>query len=328
MNFDHQLLRQKLLQLTRIFFENQNFNEVDTPVLNTQLPLEQNIYSLNTVWRQHHTNFYLQTSPESALKQLISQGFGNCFTLAKCFRDLENTGPTHNLEFTMLEWYQLNADYHQIADLTQNYINYVLSRLSAKTDKRVNNLLTYQSQTIDLTPPWPRVTLAQLFANQAHINLADFLQSPSFNEPDFNQIFLNAIEPHLPQNQPLFIFDYPTILSPLAKKIPGSPFSQRFELYLGGMEIANGCTEQTDAASLQQSFDQELAYRQANHLPLHPTTPKLVDKLTRLPPCSGVGLGVDRLAMLAADASHIRDVLFFATDSLTDQENSLLQSTS
>ena len=327
-NFKTQFIKEYTTQSIRQFFIDKNFHEVETPTLLVRIPIEPNLYPLKTTWQEKKIDFYLPTSPESSLKKLISAGIGNCFSLAKVFRDLENIGPTHNLEFSMLEWYEMGKNYHDIAETTQKLILNCHHRLLEKQNKKITNILQYQNQKIDLSPPWYQFTLEELFSQYAEINLSENLsaekiiataKAKGYNtegiktwEPLYTQIFINEIEPKLPQDKPVIIFDYPTQLSPLCKKCPNSPgFSQRFEFYIGGMEIGNAYTELTDPQELENNFIKETQFRKENNLPIHPYDKEFVKSLKDLPQCAGIGLGVDRLAMLFADTARIEDVIYF-----------------
>jgi elongation factor P--beta-lysine ligase len=330
MDFRPFFIHERTIQLIRNYFIDRQFHEINTPTLLTSLPVEPNIYSLKTTWLEKNINFYLATSPESSLKKIISQGVGNCFTIAKVFRDLEDIGPTHNLEFSMLEWYEMDKNYRDIAKTTENLITNICHGIGDNNVNCTNNILTYQGVKIDLTPPWHYTTLNELFMKFAALDLSKNLttediintaKSKGYNtagvnnwEPLYTQIFINEIEPNLPKDKPVFIFDYPTQLSPLTKPCKDSPgFSERFELYIGGMEIANAYTELTDSRILAKNFQNEAKFRKTSNLPSHPVDKNLIKSLKNLPECSGIGLGVDRLAMLFADTNKIENVLYFAT---------------
>lgn len=330
MNFQPHFIHEWTIQSLRNFFIDKNFHEIDTPTLLAKIPIEPNLYPLKTTWTQKNKTFYLPTSPESSLKKLIAKGVGNCFTISKVFRDLEDIGPTHNLEFSMLEWYEMNKNYKDIAQTTQNLVLDVYHQILKKLNLSQTDILNYQNQQIDLSSPWHTFTLQQLFKEYADIDLSQNLtankiiataKSKGYNtdgvttwEPLYTQIFINEIESKLPQDKPVIIFDYPTQLSPLCIPCLDSPgFSERFEFYIGGMEIGNAYTELNDSKTLQQNFITETNFRQENHLPFHPYDKNFVSACGQMPPCGGIGLGVDRLAMLFADTPNIEDVLYFPT---------------
>lgn len=290
--------RQLLLKLTRQYFWDRNFVEVDCPILYSALPLEPNIYSLSTIWRYQSKYLYLATSPETTLKQVLVTQKANCFSIAKSFRDLEASGPTHQPEFTMLEWYETGSDYHQLMDSVENFITNL-----AKSLKKWPSL-SYQGQTFSLKTPWPRLSLSDLFSDFAGSPLPD-------NEPDLNQIFLNQIEPNLPTNTPLFITDFPSFMSPLAAPHPQNPLlAQRFELYFGSIELCNGCTENTNSQLILSHFQQESASRQSQRLPSHPASLDFAHTSSQLPPSAGVGLGFERLLMLLTNSGSIDQVVY------------------
>jgi len=333
MNFQSFFIKEYTVQAIRNFFISRGFHEVETPTLLTSVPLEPNLYTMKTHWQKRNIDFYLATSPESSLKKLIAEGIGNCFAVSKVFRDLEDIGPTHNLEFSMLEWYEMGKNYKDIAQTTENLLLTIYYLLLNKLGRKQTNCLSYQGLQIDLTPPWPRFSLKELFQKQAGIDLSKNLEAESIIataktkgydvsgintwEPLYTQIFINEIEPNLPKDRPCFIFDYPTTLSPLCKLCPDCPgFSQRFEFYIGGMEIGNAYTELTDAKILEDNFKKEEDFRKKNNLPAHPYDKKLIEATKHFPDCTGIGLGFDRLSMLFADTANIEDVLYFPTSSL------------
>jgi lysyl-tRNA synthetase class 2 len=162
-----------------------------------------------------------------------------------------------------------------------------------------------------------------------NFNFTDFQKSalqnnfPVSNFTDWEQIFsylmITEVESHLPLDKPVFIFDYPTLLSPLCQPCStAAGFSERFELYIGGMEIGNAYTELTDANVLEKNFKQEQIFRQANHLPTHPYDQKLVESTRHFPACTGIAIGVDRLSMLMANAATIDEILYFPTSKLIE----------
>jgi lysyl-tRNA synthetase class 2 len=244
----------ELLKSTRHFFWNLNFEEVEVSYLNESLPLEPNLYSFETIWRSHGRKFYLPTSPELALKSHLATHPSDCFSISHCFRDLENSGPHHRPEFLMLEWYQVNKTLSDIKSTTEKYLHHLLPNL------------TFTNLTLPT-------------------NLPD-------NEPDFNQFFLNNVEPSLPPDQAVFITGYPAFLSPLAVA------NQRFELYINGIEIANACEENLNAEQIKSAFLNEESHRHQLQLPSHPYSQKFIDDISSLPQSAGIGLGLERLLMI------------------------------
>jgi len=336
MNFKTQFIKEWTVQALRNYFIENNFHEVETPTLMPTIPIEPNLYALKTHWSEKDFDFYLPTSPESSLKKLISQGIGNCFAISKVFRDLEDIGPTHNLEFSMLEWYEMGKNYRDIADTTQKLVLDIYHSILKKQDKSAIDLLTYQNQIINLSNPWYFFTLKELFQKFAGLDLSKNLtaekiiataKSKGYNtdgvttwEPLYTQIFINEIESKLPQDKPVVIFDYPTQMSPLCLPCPNDPgFSQRFEFYIGGMEIGNAYSELNNSIALKASFEAEAKFRQDNNLPSHPYDQGFIDACGQLPVCAGIGLGVDRLAMLFADSVNIEDVIYFPTSKFLDK---------
>jgi len=320
MNFDTHFIKEKTLQKLRQYFIDNNFHEVETPTLQEQIPMEPNLYPLKTIWQQKNRDYYLAISPESALKKLIAQEIGNCFAVSKVFRDLEDVGPTHNLEFSMLEWYEMDKNYLDIIARCEKLFSKIVP----------SNIIEYQGHKIDLSPPWPRATLQELFEKYAHMDLSANLTTENiiktaaakgYNvsgvttwEPLYTQIFINEIESKLPTDRPFVIMDYPTIISPLCKPCNNNPnYTQRFEFYIGGMEIGNGDTELTNSQLLNQNFIRETKFRQENQLPTHPYDQELVNAVANMPPCAGIGIGIDRIAMLLANTSDIKDVIYFPT---------------
>ena len=255
----------ELLKSTRHFFWSLNFKEVEINYLNESLPLETNLYSFETIWRSHGKKFYLPTSPEFALKSHLATHKTDCFSISHCFRDLEDSGPHHHPEFLMLEWYQVNKTLDDIKTTTEKYIHHLLPKLT------VNSL-------------------------QLPTNLPE-------NEPDFNQFFLNEIEPRLPKDKAVFISGYPAFLSPLASS--KQSIANRFELYINGVEIANACEENTNAEQIKSAFITEHSHRQNHQLPSHPYSEKFINDSGLLPPSSGIGLGLERLLMVINNRQNI-----------------------
>jgi lysyl-tRNA synthetase class 2 len=315
-------IREKMVAEIRAFFAQRQFHEVITPVLNRALPLEPTLYSFSTQWEasQKKEQLYLATSPESSLKKMMAQGLGNCFAIGKSFRNLEGNGPLHNPEFLMLEWYRKQADYQRIMSDTEELVR------SLVIAQNKSSILSYQSMEIDVNHKWPTLSLEDLFQENVGISLAEVCQNSEqlFQcaqkknyhvtgaswEQVFNQLYLNEVEQHLPK-EPFFLIDFPVRISPLCAPRADKPYlAQRFEFFLFGIELANGNTEQTDAHVVKTFFADELRDRQGAGQKVAPIDQEFLDALEILKreKLAGVGLGIDRLAMILANETELRAV--------------------
>lgn len=322
MNLQPVLIREKVVHFVRSYFRDNGFHEIITPTFNTALPLEPNLHAFGTTW---HTvggekKLYLSQSPESGLKKMIAAGIGNCFAIGKSFRNLEDAGSTHIPEFLMLEWYRENATYETIMHDTEDLLSFLAKNITTS-----DNQIKYQGNVLELATPWPRYTMNELFRKYAQVDLSMVLNDKEMTdtaakkgyktananwEQLFNQIFLNEIEPNL-GNNPCFVVDFPSRISPLCTpKKDDSRYSQRFEIYLAGMELGNGNTENTDVSAIKSVFEEEKKRREVTRELAPPIDDVFLDSLEKMQSQSyaGIGLGVDRLAMIIANANDITDV--------------------
>jgi lysyl-tRNA synthetase class 2 len=313
------LVKARLVKFIRQFFWEQDFVEIQTPVLNHNLPLEPNLYAFETNWQTMVGSkpLYLATSPEAALKKMLAQGLEKVFAIGHSFRNLEPADTEHNPEFLMLEWYRTDADYQDIMLDIKTLITTVFKQLQ----------LTTLAEQLQLNQDWPVYSLDQLFTKKfnhslkqlqpltAIKNLAKSFHYETANatwEQLFNQIFMNQIEPNLGKT-PFFLVDFPAQISPLCQPKSDNPhLAKRFEFYLNGLEIANGNSEQTDPQIVQQHFEQERQYRRQQNLPTAPLDHKFIQALEKLQQSghtyAGVGLGIERLAMLAANQEALSNI--------------------
>jgi elongation factor P--(R)-beta-lysine ligase len=280
-NLKYIFIRERIIKSIRSFFYNQNFHEVITPVLNKSIPLEPNIYPFQTVWKTNHgkRTFFLPTSPEKNLKKILAMGVDNCFSIGHSFRNLENSGSLHSPEFLMLEWYRKNANYKDIMKDLQQLI--------------VSLIPIIENKSIHLPKKWSIFSLPELFKKYTKIDLLKFIFNKN-NRADYDKIFVNEIESRLPKD-PLFIIDYPSIISPLCKPKKENPqITERFEFYWQGIELANGNTENTDIESIKKNLRK-------------PVDIEFIESLNKMKDASyaGVGLGIDRLTMLFSNSSHL-----------------------
>jgi len=298
--------RAELLAAIRTFFRERGVLEVETPLLCSTGVTDPAIEPLlvergASVARPR----YLQTSPEYAMKRLLAAGSGPVFQITKAFRDGE-AGSRHNPEFTLLEWYRPGYDHHRLMAEVAALICHCLG-------DRPEQRITYRQLFLDclgLDPFTASVEELQAFA-RARIEVGALAGD---RDLWLDLLLSHLIEPQLSRRGICFVYDYPASQAALARIVEsgGVAVGQRFELYVDGMELANGYHELTDAAEQRRRFDRDNARRREHGLPERPRDENLLAALAHgLPGCSGVALGVDRLLMLATGATDIRDVLAF-----------------
>ncbi len=317
--------RAAIIEAIRKFFSERGFLEIEAPVLTRFPSLDANITSMETASRLPGGDkrvLYLHTSPEHAMKKLLSAETPPLFFLGKVFRD-EEIGALHNPEFTLLEWYRTKADYREIMTETQELILTLADRICGHTS------VTYQGEKVDLASPWKMTTIRDVFQRYVGIDLdgtehieqlqaAARAHSIHFQETDdwetlFFRLFLERIEPHLGRPVPQFVTDYPVSMGQMARRKDKNPlWVERAELYIAGLELANGYSELLDSKELQQRFDKARTETQRKNGRALPVDSELLEALTAdIPPSAGMALGVDRLTMLLLDQADIREVILF-----------------
>ncbi len=268
---------------------------------------------------------YLITSPEYHMKRLVAAGAERIFQIARAFR-AEEAGPHHQPEFTIIEWYRARAPLEWIADDCE-----ALVRAAASAVGRPSQLPGRAGGAdLDLAAPFERTTVAALFARHAGIELrgdesggelaakaqaeGHRLGGATAYDDVFFQLFLDHVEPNIGRERPTFVFDWPLPLAALARRKdrPGlPPVAERFELYAGGLELANAFGELTDPEEQRARFETERSQRRIAGRTVYPIDEKLLHALPHMPPTSGVALGFDRLVMLVLGAPEIGDVIAF-----------------
>ncbi|MFN2353160.1 MAG: EF-P lysine aminoacylase EpmA [Desulfopila sp.] len=296
-------LRAALLSAVRSFFSRRAFLEVDTPVRQPVILPESNIEPL------HSGDHFLQSSPEQYMKRLLAHGCTNIFQLCPCFRR-EERGRRHLEEFTMLEWYRSGADYGDLMDDCHDLVCHIHRQTSALfAGAGLSGVGRYLCLNEDGgAPPWPKITVEQAFQRWSPISLIGALDEESFDE-----IVVEHIEPKLGGTSPAFLCDYPARMASLARKKHDDPsVAERFELYIAGIEIANGFSELTDGAEQRCRFDEELeriAFL-SNRTAAMPEA--FLRDLEKLDSCAGIAFGVDRLFMLMLGKDDINDAVVFS----------------
>ena len=307
-------LRADLYAHIRAFFSQRGVLEVETPILSRAGNTEPNIESFTAQFkgptRAGPAERWLRTSPEHPLKRLLAAGVGDCYELGRVFRNGE-AGARHNPEFTMLEWYRLGWDHHGLAIEVTTLVREACARVSRSCDLLST---TYENLFESNLLPNPfRASVGELRAA-----LAGTRVDPHGLERDdwLDLLFTHRIQPGFPRDRITVVHDWPASQCALARIREGDPpVAERFELYLGPHELANGYHELTDAAEQRARFARDLARRRARGQPEPPIDDALLDALaTGMPACAGVALGIERLLMCLAGTDDIRDVLAFAFD--------------
>ncbi|MBI3577764.1 EF-P lysine aminoacylase GenX [Candidatus Gottesmanbacteria bacterium] len=328
--WERYFVRERVIKAIRKFFDERGFHEVETPTLIAHPAAESYLDVFETTLLDRHrkpTKAYLSTSPEVALKKLLVAGIGNCYSLTKSFRNMETQSRLHNPEFTILEWYRIGATY---TDIMKDCEELLLS-IAQGSDLRKGQtpLLRYQGETIDLSPPWERISISKAFKKYAHVDFDEFFDFEKAKqiaerkgykvgknttwEELFNQIFLNEIESHLGHKKPTILYDFPSAMGALAKKKSSDPrFAERFEFYIAGLELGDCYSELTDAKEQEERFERELRELRRLGKTVYDYDHDFIEALkVGLPECSGIAVGVDRLVMLFADTKDIADTLYF-----------------
>jgi len=298
--------RAALLGSIRLFFASRDVLEVDTPLLCSAGITDPSIEPLQvTAGASLGSPRNLQTSPEYAMKRLLAAGSGSIYQIAKAFRDGE-AGCRHNPEFTLLEWYRLDFDYHQLMDEVAQFACYCLGDRPWKKYSYRELFI----QTLEIDPFEASVDQLRGVA-EVHIDL-------SFTSGDrdlwLDLLMSHLIEPKLAGQGMCFVYDYPASQAALSKVVrrDGIEVGQRFELYIDGLELANGYFELSDAVEQEQRFLADNRKRREMGLAERALDARLLAAMkSGLPDCSGVALGVDRLLMLLTGETDIRDVIAF-----------------
>jgi lysyl-tRNA synthetase class 2 len=322
-------VRARLVAGIRRFLDARGFLEVETPMMQT-VPGGAAARPFVTHHNALDLELYLRVAPELYLKRLLVGGLHRVYEINRNFRN-EGISTQHNPEFTMLEFYQAYSDYRQLMDLTEELLVSLVDDLREGIDRK----LSYRGKTLNLEPPWPRWTMAEALEGLAGVSaertrsseglLAEFaargveVPKEARGGPDgspFYGVLLAALFEALCEENldgPVFIIDHPVEISPLAKQKPGDPrFTERFELYLAGMEVANAFSELNDPDVQAERFRQQLAAREAGDQEAHRYDHDFVRALEHgMPPAGGEGIGIDRLTMVFADRASIRDVILF-----------------
>jgi lysyl-tRNA synthetase class 2 len=310
------LARSRIIQAIRNFLDNKGFLEVETPMMHN-IPGGAAGRPFKTHHNEYHIDLYLRIAPELYLKQLLVGGLERVYEINRSYRN-EGVSQKHNPEFTMLEVYQAYANYLDMMQIAQDLI------ITAAKEVLGNTKFTYQGKGVDLALPWQRISFAEMVKKKFDISPGDEAgvmlkklhakgfakEAAKLTRSQVAKVIEDILEQEMGSN-PVFVTDYFTNLCPLAKTRKDNPLiSERFELYIAGLEIGNAYTELNDPLEQRKRFEEEIKE-------LSPEEKKNVDEDYVLalehgmPPAGGLGIGVDRLIMLLTDQPSIRDVILF-----------------
>ncbi|HET6805972.1 MAG TPA: EF-P lysine aminoacylase EpmA [Frateuria sp.] len=303
-------LRAGLYHLIRAFFIERNVLEVETPILSAAGNTDPNIESFTTGFHGHvdagARERWLRTSPEFPLKRLLAAGVGDCYELGRVFRNGE-AGGRHNPEFAMLEWYRLGWDHRRLADEVVELVQAALNLVGRHADVRVCSYRELFLDRLGLDP-----LTAPLEALQRPLAGATLDPEGLTRDDWLDLLVTHRLQPAFARGQITVIHDYPASQCALARiRQDEPPVAERFELYLGPYELANGYHELNEAAEQRARFERDNAVRRARGLREVPIDERLLSVLGAMPDCAGVALGVERLLMCLAGTDAIADVLAF-----------------
>ena len=313
-------LRSAIIGAVREFFDKRGFLEVETPMMQPQAG-----GASARPFVTHHNaldmDLYLRIAPELYLKRLIVGGLDRVYEINRNFRN-EGISTQHNPEFTMLEFYQAYSDYGELMDLTEELFCQIATGALGSLE------LGFKDEKISLERPWPRYTLMDSLIQVGGISPEDLATPEAILDLGrrmrlnlaekgmgwgkvLGELFEAKVEAQL--IQPTFILDYPLELSPLAKKKKdGSPFVERFELFIGGLEVANAYSELNDPLEQRRRFEEQSRQRELGDEEAQTIDEDFIRALEYgMPPCAGEGIGIDRLVMLFTHSASIRDVILF-----------------
>ena len=291
--------RSKVIRSARQFFYEEGFLEVETPLRIPAPAPEAHIDALQA------DDWFLQTSPELCMKRLLAAGYERIFQICRCWRSGER-GRFHHPEFTMLEWYRSGAAYTQLMADCELLVKAVAVAVGSP------EVIPRGESRVQLQLPWERLTVRDAFGRYTSLSMEEALADDRFDE-----LMVTAIEPELGIGTPTFLCDYPAQHAALARLKADDPtVAERFELYIGGIELANGFSELTDPDEQRRRFDAEESLRRSQGRAPYPEPVRFLEALSQMPASAGIALGLDRLVMVLLDAATIDEVVAFTPEEL------------
>ncbi len=313
------MTRARIIRLLRDFLDNKGFTEMETPMMQI-IPGGATARPFKTHHNALDMELFLRVAPELYLKRLLVGGFEKVYEINRNFRN-EGISTQHNPEFTMLEFYWAYVDFRDLMSFTEEMITSLVHSVLGKS------AITYQGQSIDFSPPWPKLSFYQALQDLGGLTQADYQEPERARNLVLNKgenvapqeklgkiqekLFDLFVEPHL--FQPHFIYHYPTEISPLSRRNDEDPsITDRFELFIAGREIANAFSELNDPVDQKKRFMEQIQEKEAGDLEAHYMDQDYIRALEHgMPPAGGAGIGIDRLVMLLTDTASIREVILF-----------------
>ena len=292
-------MRAAVIRSIRNFFSELGYLELETPSRIPAPAPEAHIDSFEC------EGWYLHPSPELCMKQMLAAGYPKIFQICKAFRKNERGGK-HLPELTLLEWYAEGETYEDLMVRCEGLFHFIAGQ------NGFGEQILWQGHTIDLAPPWERLSVSDAFDRYSEVSMEEALAGDTFDE-----IMGLEIEPRLGLAKPLFLYDYPAQKGALARLKPSDQrYAERFELYIAGLELCNAFTELNNPEEQRDRFIEEIAYRNSLGKSAYPMPEKFLDALHHMPDAAGIALGVDRLVMLFADTNDIAGVVAFTPEDL------------
>jgi len=345
-------VREKVIDAIRAYFKGQGFHEAEVPLLLPAPSTEPFLEVFETELNDDQGNKwqgFLPSSPEFALKKLLSAGSGSIFSITKSFRNGEGRSSRHNPEFTILEWYRTPGDYMDVARDFEGLMRHILTSVResfretpesildtpfGSLPKGEYQVLQYQGKEYDLKSPWEKISVVDAFEKYAGIEIETMLDAEKLKakgkekgyqiteqttwEEIWNQIIANEIEPRLGTKGPTILYDYPVAQAALSKKKASDPrFAERFEVFMAGLELGNCFSELTDWQEQEKRCLADLAERKELGRTEYPMDTDFILALKMgMPETGGIAVGVDRLVALFTDSLDIAETLFFPVEEL------------
>jgi lysyl-tRNA synthetase class 2 len=291
--------RAQIYDLARDFFRGRGFLEVETPTRVPAIAPEVNIVP------EESSGWYLITSPELHMKRLLAAGYPRIFQISHCFRKGER-GRLHNPEFSLLEWYRSDAGFQDVVSDTEQLVTALVNKLGLETR------ITYQGNRIDLSLPWPRLSVREAFLTNAGWDPVE-----SYDSEKFDHDMATLVLPKLESARPTVLVEYPAAAASLARLKPNDPkIAERSEVFIGGLELANAYSELTNREEQRERFEAEIQQIEREQGRKMKMPESFIEAVGHMPECGGIALGMERLVMLLCDAGSIDEVTAFTAGNI------------